>query len=800
MISAKKKNIRRGILGFLAVTGLTLTSGGLFGKASAVKAETTYEKLTSIASIDSTAKYVLGIDGTGFHYTGTSSWGKVSLPSANTPYYYTLTASSDNTTFTAETTIDGTLYYLTVPGDKNNFVMSTEASNLKMGTAQSDSATICNETTAARHLRLKGTSGIRSYQSATGSIVYFYKVVEEISTDPSIAMVTKDSELILGKDESLTVEYSVLNVENPVIVWTSSNADVASVADGVVTPLSAGTTTISASIEGTEATASLQVTVRDFRAESAVENEIVIDASHLPDNVGTGYSDNVYGTLETCQYYVSQTMTASGYLQLKAGEGALSNLNPYSKNIRKIVLGVNAKTTAGASWEIYAQDALSAADETKKITPVTEGSTYTYDLSSAKAKNFTLRNSGTGVLYLDSITIEFTEKYEILVDEDNGTAEYSRFVYAGDSITLTEPVKAGYVFSHWEDGSGNRYQAGDVFTPTQDDLLVAYYEVGNLLEIVNTQSKLNFSYTKTTGGVSTVSESVTSFPTSGSLTEDTNLADFLGFSSALDIRFVKKNSSTSNVDSTNVIRLYANDSLVIAGANICGIDLSFNSANYGKNLSITDTATSTELYSVGSSGVAELSQTFEKTNSITLTGTSQLRIKSMTVYFEGESVTYTDFGDMVMHFGATIETATVSQLGTELQSAGVLIQRSAALSGVESGMALADLEALDTDGSDSLLIPVGYENIVQDTGSIRVEGFLKYAKEEGNPNYAAWNEEITAAVYIVVDGKVYFTTSQTYSVKSKLQAYLSEENIGSLTEEQIAVIKALLADSSVWGI
>lgn len=799
MISAKKKNRRRGIFGFLAVAGLTLTSGGLFGKASSVKAETTYEKLESISSIDSTAKYVLGIDGTGFHYSGTSSWGKVSLPSANTPYYYTLTASADNTTFTAETTIDGTLYYLTVPGSSNTFTMSTTATNLKMGTAQSDTATICNDTTATRHLRLNGTSGIRSYASTTGSIVYFYKVVEEVSTDPSISITTKNSELILGRDENLSVEYITQNVESPVIEWTSSNTAVASVADGVVTPISAGTTTISASIQGTEATASIEVTVRDFSTEISVANEIVIDATNKPENIGTSYSDTVYGNMGTGTYYVSQTLTASGYLQLKGVEGTLSNLNPYSKNIRKIVLNVNSKTNTSAVWGVYAQDALSTLDETAKITPVVSENTYTYDFTSVESKNFTLQNSGTNVLYLDSISIEFTEKFEIMIDEDNGNGEYSLFVYSGDSITLTEPSKAGYVFSHWEDSSQNRYSAGDIYTPTSDEILVAYYEVGNLLESVDTQSKLNFSYTKTTGDLSTVSESVTSFPTNGSLTENTNLAEFLGFSNALDIRWTKKNTNTSNVTS-NVIRLYANDSLVIAGENICGIDLKFSGASYGKNVKITDTATSAELYSSGTAGVTEMSQTFEKTNSITLAVTSQARITAMTIYFEGESVSYTDFGDMVMHFGATIENATVSQLGTELQSAGVLIQKSASLSGVESGMALSALEALDTEGSTSLLIPVSEANIGKDTDTIRVEGFLKYTKEEGNPNYTAWSEEITAAVYIVVDGNVYFTASQTYSVKSKLQAYLSDENIGSLTEEQIAVIKALLADSSVWGI
>ena len=48
----------------------------------------TYEQLTSIANIDESAQYVLGIDGTGFHYEGTSSWGKTALPSAQTPIYH----------------------------------------------------------------------------------------------------------------------------------------------------------------------------------------------------------------------------------------------------------------------------------------------------------------------------------------------------------------------------------------------------------------------------------------------------------------------------------------------------------------------------------------------------------------------------------------------------------------------------------------------------------------------------------------------------------------------------------------
>lgn len=70
MISAKKENIRRGILGFLAVTGLTLTSGGLFGKASAVKAEAQTDSIVMTGFANGTASsYVTTLT------TGTSTGG-----------------------------------------------------------------------------------------------------------------------------------------------------------------------------------------------------------------------------------------------------------------------------------------------------------------------------------------------------------------------------------------------------------------------------------------------------------------------------------------------------------------------------------------------------------------------------------------------------------------------------------------------------------------------------------------------------------------------------------------------------
>lgn len=143
----------------------------------------TYEQLKSIADIDENADYVLGIDETGFHYEGTSSWGKTALPSAQTPIKYTLKKANDGNSFTAKATINGTAYYLQVP-TSNTFSMATSAgtnTDLIIGTTQVSGTNyaVANKTTTTRHLRINGTSGLRSYAGTTGNMAFFYKVIND---------------------------------------------------------------------------------------------------------------------------------------------------------------------------------------------------------------------------------------------------------------------------------------------------------------------------------------------------------------------------------------------------------------------------------------------------------------------------------------------------------------------------------------------------------------------------------------------------------------------------------------------
>ena len=179
-VTAGTATVTASYSGTTASCSITVTSSG------GGESQTTYTQLTSISNIDNSANYVLGLEGTGFHYAGTSSWGSIALPSSQTPLYYTLTKGSGNTSFTAKTTINSTTYYLTVP-TSNTFTMSTSSTSITLGTSttglsgENSSYAVTNSSTTARHLRINGSSGLRSYAATTGAMAYFYKVNDSAS-------------------------------------------------------------------------------------------------------------------------------------------------------------------------------------------------------------------------------------------------------------------------------------------------------------------------------------------------------------------------------------------------------------------------------------------------------------------------------------------------------------------------------------------------------------------------------------------------------------------------------------------
>ena len=142
-----------------------------------------YELLTSIADIDESAEYVLGVEDKGFHYSGTSSWGLCALPTAQTPIYYTLTKASDGSSFTASANINGKTYYLQIPTTNTFSMADTTGTNtdIIIGTTKvaETNYAVANKQTTDRHLRINGTSGLRSYASTTVTMAYSISVLSQ---------------------------------------------------------------------------------------------------------------------------------------------------------------------------------------------------------------------------------------------------------------------------------------------------------------------------------------------------------------------------------------------------------------------------------------------------------------------------------------------------------------------------------------------------------------------------------------------------------------------------------------------
>lgn len=89
----------------------------------------------------------------------------------------------------------------------------------------------------------------------------------------SISLNKSEEELVVGQTDTLNIKYNPENVTEEVSVsWSSSNEEVATVDNGIVTALKAGTTTITANANGK--LASCVYTVKDIELESIALSDV----------------------------------------------------------------------------------------------------------------------------------------------------------------------------------------------------------------------------------------------------------------------------------------------------------------------------------------------------------------------------------------------------------------------------------------------------------------------------------------------------------------------------------------------
>ena len=148
------------------------------------------------------------------------------------------------------------------------------------------------------------------YSSASQKAVCLYKLEVDESV-PTITISTESNLAQVQVGDVVSFEAETANVdESSAIIWTSSNTDVATIVDGKLTAKAMGTTTVTATIDGTEVSNSKEVTVYPSNAgvitiAEAIEICDFVGANGTPiqysvtgtiDNIDTEYSEQ-YGNI-----------------------------------------------------------------------------------------------------------------------------------------------------------------------------------------------------------------------------------------------------------------------------------------------------------------------------------------------------------------------------------------------------------------------------------------------------------------------------------------------------------------------
>ena len=302
------------IAGVVASIAMVIGVGvGVASKAAkGAYADSTWDEISSInlASDD----VIVIVDKTSSRAMSNDN-GTGSAPSATE-----VTLNGDKDTITSEVA-DALKWTVTVTndgfkfakyGNDDKFLYCTNTNNgVRVGTNSNNVFTIKNNylhnTGTSRYLGVYNEQDWRCYNSTGGNIAdtryAFYKYSSggepsKIATTTTITVPDNKTTLDLAAAQTDTVSLSAAvtyqggSVSNPSITWTSSRQNVATVTNGLVTPLARGTTTITATYASDEtyfgSSAEVEITVInsseivfDFAAIAAASSFSAVSSRNL---------------------------------------------------------------------------------------------------------------------------------------------------------------------------------------------------------------------------------------------------------------------------------------------------------------------------------------------------------------------------------------------------------------------------------------------------------------------------------------------------------------------------------------
>lgn len=284
----------------------------------------------------------------------------------------------------------------------------------------------------SRYLRENGTYGFAAYSNSTGGALSLYKK----ATVPvsGVSLNKTATTLDINDTETLTATVAPANATNKNLSWSSSNTDVATVSNGVVTAVAAGSATITVTTEDGSKTATCAVTV----------------------NAATRTAVNMTGFSATSTTIVKGNTTTTSVTNDQAGWDAAYTYSSSDETVATVATNGVITAVKKGSATITATLNISPSDETYKA----------------------------GTTTSKTIDITVTNPFHNVTFSSNGST-YSgpTSVEEGESISLpaVNPDDVnGYTFQGWKAGtiSGTTDDEPEyISSPVMGDADVTYYAV-----------------------------------------------------------------------------------------------------------------------------------------------------------------------------------------------------------------------------------------------------------------------------------------------------------------------------------
>lgn len=420
------------------LTRMLLLFALIVGSGSSVWA-TVYQKVTSTAGLEAGAKYLL------VYENGVSSKALGAISTTSTTYgigvsvtvsdskititneavdVLTLEASSEKWKFKSSLASNKYLHWSSGNSLANDATGSTWSISYSGNTL-----TIQHGTDDSRKIKWNASSPrFACYTSAQTDVALYKEDTTPVTSVTGVELNKTETSIVCGNTETLTETILPDNADDKSVTWSSSNEDVATVEDGVVTAKAVGIATITVTTVDMGKTASCEVTVTANSTKPALVETIfketfdkvtkngntAIDLSEL-DNSGWTKNGDVYGNDGTYGARLAKgsgagSITTPAIPEMKTGAIVSFKAQGWDSDETTISISGSDCSVSPTSFTDLSYSSLSA----KEVTVTVTGNNPQITFSAA---------SGVRIK-IDDITISQTKTTTSVSLNDAGFASY----------------------------------------------------------------------------------------------------------------------------------------------------------------------------------------------------------------------------------------------------------------------------------------------------------------------------------------------------------------------------------------